>query len=57
MRPAQGGDGVSGNIAFVSPFGDGAGCCDGIPVDDDRRQQIQPGDPVMRLSGSITDFT
>lgn len=31
---------------------------DGIPVDDDRRQQIQPGDPVMLpLSGSITDFT
>jgi len=31
---------------------------DGVPIDDDRREQVKTGDPVMlALGGSVTDFT
>lgn len=43
---------------FIPPFGNSMAEMDGVPVYDDRREQVQSGDPVMLpLGGSIPDFT
>ncbi len=42
---------------FIPSIFDGTLEMCGIPVDDDCRKQIQPGDPVMlTFRGSIADF-
>ena len=42
---------------FIPPSGNSMAEMDGVPVDDDRREQVQSGDPVMLpLGGAIPDF-
>jgi hypothetical protein len=44
--------------SFVSPLGDRVADVDGVPVDDDRGEQVEADDPVMLpLGGAVTDFT
>lgn len=62
MRPAQWGY-VGQQLGrhvepFVPPLCDGMAEMDGIPVDDDRGQKIEAGNPVMlSLCRAIADFT
>ena len=43
--------------ALIPTLPDSMAEMEGVPVDDDRREQVQSGDPVMLpLGGSIPDF-
>lgn len=41
---------------IIQPLGNGVAKMNGIPIDDDRREQVQPRYPVMLpFSGSVVD--
>lgn len=44
-------------MSFVSPRSDSATEMNGIPVNDDCGEQVEPGNPVvLSLRGAVTDF-